>query len=260
MTRSVSQNLARLGRPVTSLVAYAVNLVLMVYLGFRSALVEQKRGMSVVKRVLAAQIYFTGVQALPLIGVIALATGGLIILNSAGEVTGNLFYLVVVQELGPLATALVVIARSGTAVASELGNMRANREVDALTVMGIDPMSFLVFPRVLGGVVSLLCLVFFFDLIAFLGGFLMVHLLHGVSFSYFLGSMTSRVEVADLFLIGTKTLVNGFLIFSIACFQGLKVSQSIHQVPQVTTRAVVLSISWVMLANVFLTALWSMGG
>ena len=141
---------------------------------------DPAQGFRTILRVTAGQIYFTGWQAIPLISVLALACGGLVILQSGANLTlfggsqmiGNLLVVIVVRELGPLMTALVVIARSGTAVASEVGNMRANREIEALESMGINPLIFIVFPRVLGGVISVVCLSFYFTLIALIGGFL----------------------------------------------------------------------------------------
>jgi phospholipid/cholesterol/gamma-HCH transport system permease protein len=95
----------------------------------------------------------------------------------------------IVREAGPLLVALVVIARSGTAVASEIGNMRANREIEALESMGINPLSFIVFPRVLGGVISVLCLAFYFNVLALVGGFLLTRFIQDMSFSFYTDSL-----------------------------------------------------------------------
>src|SRR6202020_946151 len=92
----------------------------------------------------------------------SLASGSIVILQSSsnlsllggGDLLGDLMVAIIVREIAPLLTALIVIARSGTAVASEIGNMRVNREIEALESMGIHPLGFIVFPRLLGGMVS----------------------------------------------------------------------------------------------------------
>ena len=121
----------------------------MIYLSIRATLLDQHQGLRTIIGVVSAQIYFTGWQALPLISVLALASGSITILQSSSELSllggsemiGNLLVVIMVREVGPLLTALVVVARSGSAVATEVGNMRANREIEALESIGINPMS-----------------------------------------------------------------------------------------------------------------------
>ncbi|MBO9668424.1 MAG: ABC transporter permease, partial [Bdellovibrio sp.] len=147
-----------LGRFVTKNVEYTLRVLLMVYLSLRATILDQAQGLRQIGGVISAQIYFTGWQALPLVSVLALGTGGVLILQAltnlsmfgGTQMIGNFLIVMILREAGPLLVALVVIARSGTAVASELGNMRANREIEALESMGINPLSFIVFPRVLG--------------------------------------------------------------------------------------------------------------
>ena len=118
-----------LGHRFFSILRYTTQLVLMIYLSFREAFYDQAQGLRAVIRVVSAQIYFTGWQAIPLITILALATGGTIIMQStsqmnifgSGNLLGQLLVVVIVREVSPLLTALIVIARSGTAVASELG-------------------------------------------------------------------------------------------------------------------------------------------
>ncbi len=124
-----------LGRSITTNLEYTFKIFLMVYLSFRAAVLDHTQGLRTIFSVLSTQIYFTGWQAMPLITILALATGGILIIQGMSNLTllggtemiGNLMVLVLVREVGPLLTALVVIARSGTAVSTEVGNMRANR-------------------------------------------------------------------------------------------------------------------------------------
>jgi phospholipid/cholesterol/gamma-HCH transport system permease protein len=163
--------------------------------------------------------------------------------------------LVLVREVGPLLTALVVIARSGTAVSTEVGNMRANREIEALESMGINPLSFIVFPRILGGVISVLCLAFYFIVIAVFGGFIIARFINDIPFSFYTESVLRAFAKEDVFIFILKNSFSGMIIFVVSCYQGLSVQKSPHEVPQVTTQAVVKSIIYVTVFNMSVTAL-----
>jgi len=253
-----------IGGWVLRTMAYTIQLLLMAYLSVRAAAFEQAQGFRTVFSVVSAQIYFTGWQALPLVSLLSLATGVVAILQSSAQLSlfgnvdfvGNLLVVVIVRELGPLITALVVIARSGTAVASELGNLRANREIEALESMGIHPLSYIVFPRLLGGVVSVLCLAFYFNLNALMGGFLITSLVHHMSYQVYTDALAQALSSHDVVLFLVKNGFSGLIIFSISCYQGLLVQQSSHEVPQRTTKAVVDSIIYVVLFNLSMTLLF----
>lgn len=260
-------SLNALGRRLLSPVEYTLEVFLMIYLSVRAAFFDQAQGMRTIFSVVSAQIYFTGFQALPLISVMALASGSIVILQSStnlslfggGAILGDLMVAVIVRELAPLLTALIVIARSGTAVASEIGNMRVNREVEALEVMGIHPLSYIVFPRLIGGVVSVICLSVYFVLIACLGGYLVTSLLHALPFSFYSDSLARAFSSADVGLFFLKNTFSGLIIFMISCYQGLLVQQSPHEVPQVTTKAVVNSVIYVVMFNMTVTILFYLG-
>lgn len=258
------QPIESVGQRVTDGLVYSAQLALMSYMSVRAALFEQSRGLRTVFGVVSAQIYFTGWQALPLITLLSLATGVVAILQSSAQLSllgnidfvGNLLVVVIVRELGPLITALVVIARSGTAVASEIGNLRANKEIEALEAMGIHPLSFIVFPRILGGVISVLCLAFYFNVNALLGGFLVTSFVHHLSFHMYTDALAQALDGADVLLFLAKNTFSGLIIFTVSCFQGLRVQQSSHEVPQVTTKAVVNSIMYVVAFNLIVTILF----
>lgn len=258
---------SKLGRWVLGPIEYTCEVLMMIYLSMRAAFFDQAQGLRAIFSVVSAQIYFTGFQALPLISVLALATGGVVILQASsnlsllggGAMLGNLMVAIVVRELAPLLTALIVIARSGTAVASEIGNMRVNREIEALEVMGIHPLSYVVFPRLIGGVVSVICLAIYFTLTACLGGFLVNSLIHNLSFDFYVDSLARAFSSVDVGLFFLKNAFSGLIIFVICCYQGLLVKQSPHEVPQVTTKAVVNSVIYVVLFNMTVTILFYLG-
>ncbi len=253
-----------LGRFVTKNVEYTVRVLLMVYLSLRATVLDKAQGFRQIVGVISAQIYFTGWQALPLITVLALGVGSIMILQSLSNLSllggtqmiGNFLIVMVLREAGPLLVALVVIARSGTAVASEVGNMRANREIEALEVMGINPLSFIVFPRVLGGILSVLGLAFYFNFVALIGGFLVTRFFQDMPISFYTDSLMRALAKEDLLIFFLKNGFSGMIIFVVSCFQGLSVKRSPHEVPQVTTQAVVNSIIFVVMFNLIISALF----
>ncbi len=253
-----------LGRSVTKNIEYTFRVLMMVYLSLRATILDQTQGLRQIFSVISAQIYFTGWQALPLITVMALGTGGVLIMQSLAnlslvggtEIIGNFLIVMIVREAGPLLVALVVIARSGTAVASEIGNMRANREIEALESMGINPLSYIVFPRVLGGVISVICLAFYFNLIALVGGFLLTRLIQDMPFVFYAESLIRSFSKHDMAIFLLKNSFSGMIIFVVSCYQGLSVKKSPHEVPQVTTQAVVNSVIFVVIFNLIVSTLF----
>lgn len=260
----IDARICLLGRAVTRNIEYTLRVILMVYLALRAAVLDRAQGFRTIVSVILAQIYFTGWQALPLVSVLALTTGSVLVLQSMANLSllggtqmiGSFLIVMVIREAGPLLVALVVIARSGTAVASEIGNMRANREIEALESMGINPLSFIVFPRVLGGVISVLCLAFYFNVLALIGGFFLTKFLQDMPFSFYLDSLARGFAKEDVFIFVAKNGFSGMIIFVVSCYQGLSVKKSPHEVPQVTTQAVVNSVIYVTVFNLTVTALF----
>lgn len=256
--------IADLGRTILNPIAYTIEVFFMIYRAFRAAVFDQSQGFRTVFGVISAQIYFTGWQALPLISVLALASGAVVILQSSanlallggGEMIGNLMIMIIFREIAPLLTALIVIARSGTAVASEIGNMRVNREIEALEIMGIDPMSYIVFPRLVGGIVSVMCLAVYFVMISIMGGFLVTRLINEMAFSFYTDSLANAFTKEDVAVFLIKNAFSGAIIFINCSHKGLLVQQSPHEVPQATTSAVVNSVISVITFNLLMTTLF----
>ena len=252
------------GRRFISIFTYTTQVLLMVYLSVRAAVYDQAQGLRTVLSVVSSQVYFTGFQALPLISVLAVATGAICVLETYAQLqligqagmVGNLLIVIIVREVGPLLTALIVVARSGTAVATEIGNMRANREIEALETMGINPLSYIVFPRLLGGTLSVVCLAFYFNVVALFGGFLVARLLKDMPFTFYTNLLASALTVDDIGMFLLKNFFSGMIIFVVCCYQGMSVKQSAHEVPQATTKAVVNSIIYVVVFNMGISLLF----
>ncbi len=251
------ETIDRLGANVLARFASIHYMVVFVYLAFRSTVLLKLEQFKVIASIIISQIYFTGFQALGIITFIALATGSVIVLQSniqlsllgSKDMMGNILVVTIIRELGPLLTALIVIARSGTAVATELGSMQVNREIEALRGMSIEPMSYVVFPRIVGGIVSLVALAFYFNFIALAGGFLSGLFVSDLSFSFYIDVLTDSLNMSDIGVNLLKNAVSGLIIFTIATYEGMKVKGAPHEVPIASTTAVVKSIVYVVAFN-----------
>jgi len=251
-----------LGKIITTRFEYIYSVFTLFYMTIRSAITSKNQSWRTVLSVIAAQIYFTGWQATAIVSGLGFIIGFAFVTQMTASVFGfgnidgtiKLLLSIVIREFAPLFTGLIVIARSGTAVASELGNMKVNREVDALISMGIHPLNFIIFPRLAGGVLSVLILGSYFGFAAALGGIVSSWVIGKLPFSYFVGNLLSAVSAADFLLLFLKLLASGALIFVIASFHGLSVQKSPTEVPVVTTQAVMKSIISVMIANIFISS------
>ncbi len=256
----------RMGQQVSINLRYTYDIFILSYLSLRSTMVSRSQSWRTLYSVISAQIYFTGWQAMPLIVFLAIGSGALVAFQSIMQMTflggvdyvGKITLIIVVRELGPLLTALIVIARSGTAVASELGSMQVNKEIDALKSMGINPLSYVIFPRLVGGIISVLCLSCYFVIFATLSGAIVCRLAKSMPFDLYFSSLSQAAGLSDVLIFFLKNFMSGLIIFSVCCYQGLKVQKSPHEIPQVTTQAVVKSTVYVMAFNLILTAYFYM--
>ena len=211
--------------------------------------------------ILLRQILFTGFEALNTIALIGLAIGGTIIvqgmtlLDNFGQtdLVYNILIIIITKELGPLLTAFIIIARSGTSISTELGNMVVNHEVEALTSIGINPIGYLVVPRVLGVVISIFCLSIYFNISGLLGGFLVSTIVHSLSFVDFFSNLLQKLTLFDIIMSQIKIIIFGFIISIIACFHGLRVKFASTEVPVRTINTVVSSLSWIFVFNIIIT-------
>lgn len=206
----------------------------------------------------AREIWRAGVRLLPMFLFMALALGFLIIGQSVSWLTrvgainylGSIMVIVVVRELGPLLTALLVLARVGTANVVELGTARAQGEVEALEALGIDPVHYLVVPRVIGLAVGIFSLTVYLILGALVSGYLWaflqdVPLLPGEYFS----QLTGALNYLDFVLLGLKTFAFGVIIAIVTCYYGLAQPLQLDQISRATVKAVAQSIIACMLLD-----------
>ena len=206
-----------------------------------------------------------GVDALPIVGLLAFLLGIVVAYQSADQLRqfgANIFIVDVVglamlREFAPMMTAIIIAGRSGSAYAAQIGTMAVTEEIDAMRTLGISPLEQLVLPKVIALVIALPLLTFFADVMGVLGGMLMAQSLLGVGFEEFIDRFTKAVSVSA-FLVGIgKAPVFALIIVVIGCFQGLQTRGGAQSVGRQTTRAVVQSSFMVIVADAMFSIAFS---
>jgi phospholipid/cholesterol/gamma-HCH transport system permease protein len=205
-----------------------------------------------------------GVGAIPIISLITLFVGVIIALQGAYELqrlgamqlVASLVAIAITRELGPLVTAIVVIGRSGSAFAAEIGTMRVTEELDALKTMALDPVAFLVVPKFLAMAVMLPCLAVWADLMGVLGGALFGVVGGGYTFSGYWIATRDALLLRDITSGVVKSVVFGMVITAVGCQEGFSTGAGAEEVGRSTTSAVVISILLVVLIDLVFTALF----
>ena len=220
------------------------------------------RGLAV--RTTVQQVRFTAVHALPLIATIALIVGGTVILQAyaqavrfgVSDMPARILVAVVVRELGPLITAMVVLGRSGTAIAAELAGNGVLGETEALEASGINPVQHFTLPRVAGLSLSAVILTIYFDAIAFASGIMAARVLADVPVVATLDALRMVLSPADVGMTVAKAALFGAGIGAICSYHGLSVMpQRPTDLPRAVTAAVVSSLLFVFLVSAVVTFL-----
>ena len=230
---------------------------------FQSALQLRGKHLDTFIRVVMNQVRFTGSQALPMLSIIALSIGASTIIQAItflpklgqDNFIGNLLRLVIVREAGPLITAIIVLARSGSAITAEMCTQKMHREIDAMEMMGINPYLIMVLPRLAGGVISVTLLIIYFDVIAIIGGYLISLLVTSFPFSTFVDYLARSLTMTDLASTFIKSVLSGIVIPLTCTYYGFK-PQSLFQIPIFVSKAVIRSLFIVFLLNAFLSVLF----
>lgn len=214
-------------------------------------------------RELVKQMNFIGVGSTSVVLLTGLFTGMVLALQmeygfglfGADALVGSTATLGLLRELGPVLAALMVTARAGSAITAELGSMRVTEQIDALTVMGVNPYQYLVVPRVLAGLVMTPLLTVAFDAIGMLGTYLVgVHLLM-IDEGLFTAKIIMYVDYSDLFNGLIKSAFFGLILSSVGCYKGFTTTGGAEGVGRSTTYSVVISAVSILIADYVLTAL-----
>lgn len=201
-----------------------------------------------VKNVMHRQIYFTGIEASRIIITIAILIGiGIVtqitsLVGNNGALTGKILVWIIMRELAPLLTAIIIIARSGTAIAAEIGNMKLNGELNSLESMGISIDTYLIFPRIVGLTISVLILTTYFIIFSFSASFITASIGWHITFEQFTNGLISAINLRELFIVAAKALFFGLYISATCCSFGLSVTSSSTEIPQAATKGVISSL------------------
>ncbi len=240
-----------------SLILFALTYRL-ISLSVKSAL----PGRALVKKVIFEQIYFTAIQALPLVIPIALVLGSTLIAQftkfSGQYDPGKLMVILVIRELGPIITALLVILRSATSVTIELCYMGVLHEIEAIEMAGVDPLRVICFPRLIGITSAILSLFIVFDLCAIIGGYLIVWIFTYAPIEGFFSQITKAITASDIIVGVIKALFFGITITVTSLYHGFKTHSRITDIPQATSRAAVECFFYCLGINVLISLIFYM--
>jgi len=211
-----------------------------------------------------SQAMQVGVRALPILSLITFFIGLILALQSAYELrkfgainfVASAVAISMTRELGPLITAIVVIGRSGSAFAAEIGTMKVTEEIDALETMAIDPIHFLVTPKFVAMMIMLPCLTIWANSMGILGGALFGVAQAGFTVHRYVIASLDSLFLRDIASGLIKSVMFGITITAVGCHEGLSTGAGAEQVGRSTTRAVVVSIFLVILVDLVFTALF----
>lgn len=212
-------------------------------------------------REILAQMDSLGVGSLSIVVLTGMFTGMVLALQSSATLdvfgarayVGRLVCVSMVRELGPVLTALMVTGRVGSGMAAELGSMVVTQQIDALRVLGSDPIRKLVAPRIAAGVVMVPILTVISNALGILGaGILSVYSLK-LQWEFYWRSVTSALGMNDLTMGLTKPIVFGFILSSVGCYMGLRTTGGTQGVGTATTRSVVVGSVLILVADFFMT-------
>jgi phospholipid/cholesterol/gamma-HCH transport system permease protein len=213
------------------------------------------------------QVYFIGARSASIVALVGLFTGMVLglqlyyTMSKFGAVgfLGTAVSLSLIRELGPVLTAIMITARAGSAMTAEIGIQRISEQIDALYTMRIDPLGYLVSPRIAAGLISFPILTAFFDLIGILGGYISGVILMGANAGAYLYRADASVDWLDVRGGFIKSVVFAVLVITICCFQGFfthmrRDSYGAKSVSLSTTSAVVLSCVMILVSDYVVTS------
>jgi phospholipid/cholesterol/gamma-HCH transport system permease protein len=217
-------------------------------------------------RELTGMIYKTGYQALPIIALLSFMIGVVLAHQTGTQLQkyGASIFIVdligfsILREFGPLITAIMVAARSGSAFTAQLGIMKINQEIDALNTMGITPTELLWLPRIIALVIVLPLLTMWANVFGIIGGMLTTAQILNISWIEFLDRFQHEVPLRELLMGLAKTPVFALIIAIIGCFEAMEVERNADSVGRLTTRSVVLSIFFIVVADTIFSVIFAM--
>jgi phospholipid/cholesterol/gamma-HCH transport system permease protein len=255
--RTIRNTLRNVGRSIFNLLAGVGGAALML-LGVSVRLHELPR----TSRQTFLQMQEIGLGSIPLVIITALFVGAVAAVQAAYQFQdyvpmiflGTVVGKSVILELGPVLTALVVGGRVSASIAAELGTMKVTEQIDAMELLAIDPMRYLVMPRMVASVIMLPVLTIFADVLAILGGMMVAKVAIGISTTTFTEGLRMFFYVDDVISSILKAAAFGLIIGLMGCFNGFRTFGGAQGVGRATMQAVVSSCICILITNYFLAS------
>ncbi len=195
---------------------------------------------------------------------IALLVGGLVVIQGIAQLTrvgsrdvlASLLTVVIIREVGPLLTAVIVTLRSGSAIAIEMGYMTVLGEIESIEMQGIEPLHFLAIPRLMGVTIAVICLIVFFNVVSIFGGFLAAWALVDVPLWTLFGDLAREVDGVDIIVGSVKAFVFGLTIALVCMYHGFRAGKAMTDIPPQVSRALVDCFILSIFFNVLISALF----
>lgn len=249
------------GRQLIKYIAYVINLMTFSSLALRDWFHKNRVFDSRSYSTTVAQIIFTGIDALPTISFLGLATGFIFTfrLISVSDSLGitedivNLLITIICLSAAPFLAAIIIISRTGSAIVVDLGNMKLHGEIEALENLGININDYLIAPRIISTAVSQLAITVYFTVIALLSGIIISALFVNPAHISIIAETSNSFTPYLISIFVVKNVIFGFVIATVACFNGLQVQCSPTEVPQRTTASIIQSLSFIFIIDAMLT-------
>ena len=208
------------------------------------------------------QIRFMGVNSTFIVLITGIFTGmvlgiqGYYSVNkfAAESLLGPIVALSLIRELGPVLSAFMITARAGSALSAEIGIMRITEQIDAMEIMALNPIRYLVVPNIIAGIIVFPILTTFFDLIGIFGGYLVGVKMLGLSYGGYFGEMENMVTMQDISVGFYKSISFGIIVNWICCFKGYYTGYGAEGVSKATTEAVVICSILILVWDYFMAS------
>ena len=249
------------GRLLIQNLLYVISLITFSTLALRDWLLNNRLFNSRTYSSIVSQIIFTGVDALATITFLGLATGFIFTfrlisitdtLGGTDDIT-NLLITVICLSVGPFLAAIIIISRTGSAIVVDLGNMKLRGEIEALENLGINIYDYMVAPRIISTAISQLAITVYFTVIALLTGIIISAIFVNHAHFDFIIRINNAITPYLVATFVMKNLIFGFMIATVACYNGLRVRSSATELPQRTTASIVQSLSFLFVIDGLLT-------
>ena len=254
-----------LGRMIIRSIGTLHELVAFSLITLSVTLLKFNRSKAVVHPIIRSQIYLAGIRLVPLVGMVAIMTGFIVVgqlislfsMIGASRYTGLVMVVAVFRELGPLMTAMMVLARVGTSTVIELGTKRAMGEVEALEALGIDSIHYLVVPRVLGLALSIMALTIYFILISMVSAYMFVFMQDiPMKPGAFVNQIVEALHISDFLMLVLKSFFFGTIIAVVTCYEGLARPIRLGDISSAAMRAVMKAILFCVLLDAVFILYW----